>query len=167
MPGAARVLSEYQDLLARTETLIREFQPSLSAGTVITTVVSCRNQLRRAGVRRGLAIAAEAMARARLQVRLAEPDERSVDSECPSGRASSTLPVVGTVRRRKVTGEARIPDTGSRAGSRSAPAPGANDCPDTHPPHTRVRPLPTQDTTRRARSTLPASLRERSSHVPR
>jgi hypothetical protein len=70
MPGAAHVISEYQDLLARTETLIREFQPSLSAGTVITTVVSCRNQLRSAGVRRGLAIAAEAMARARLQVRL-------------------------------------------------------------------------------------------------
>jgi hypothetical protein len=70
MPGAAHVVTEYKDLLARTETLIREFQPSLSAGTVITTVVSCRNQLRSAGVRRGLAIAAEAMARARLQVRL-------------------------------------------------------------------------------------------------
>ena len=70
MPGAAHVMSEYKDLLARTETLIREFQPSLSAGTVITTVVSCRNQLMRSGVRRGLAIAAEAMARARLQVRL-------------------------------------------------------------------------------------------------
>jgi hypothetical protein len=70
MPGAAHVMSEYKDLLARTETLIREFQPSLSAGTVITTVVSCRNALMRSGVRRGLAIAAEAMARARLQVRL-------------------------------------------------------------------------------------------------
>jgi hypothetical protein len=43
MPGAAHVISEYQDLLARTETLIREFQPSLPAGTVITTVVSCQN----------------------------------------------------------------------------------------------------------------------------
>jgi hypothetical protein len=70
MPGAAHVISEYKDLLARTETLIREFQPSLSAGTVIATVVSCRNQLVRTGVQRGLAIAAEAMARARLQVRL-------------------------------------------------------------------------------------------------
>ena len=38
MPGAAHVITEYKDLLARTETLIREFQPSLSAGTVITTV---------------------------------------------------------------------------------------------------------------------------------
>ena len=70
MPGAAHVVSEYKDLLARTETLIREFQPSLSAGTVIATVVTCRDQLMRTGVRRGLAIAAEAMARARLQVRL-------------------------------------------------------------------------------------------------
>jgi hypothetical protein len=70
MPGAADVVTEYKDLLARTETLVREFQPSLSAGTVITTVLSCRNQLMRTGVRRGLAIAAEAMARARLQVRL-------------------------------------------------------------------------------------------------
>jgi hypothetical protein len=70
MPGAAHVISEYQDLLARTETLIREFQPTLSAGTVIATVLSCRNQLMHTGVRRGLAIAAEAMARARLQLRL-------------------------------------------------------------------------------------------------
>ena len=67
MPGAAHVISEYKDLLARTETLIREFQPSLSAGTVIATVLSCRTELMRIGVRRGLAIAAEAMARSRLQ----------------------------------------------------------------------------------------------------
>lgn len=70
MPGAAHVVSEYRDLLASTEALVREFRPFLSAGTVITTVVTCRNQLRRTGVRRGLAIAAEAMARARLQVRV-------------------------------------------------------------------------------------------------
>ena len=70
MPGAADVMTEYEDLLARTETLIREFEPSLSARTVITTVRRCRNELMRTGVRRGLAIAAEAMARARLQVRL-------------------------------------------------------------------------------------------------
>jgi hypothetical protein len=67
MPGAADVMTEYEDLLARTETLIREFEPSLSAGTVITTVRRCRNELMRTGVRRGLAIAAEAMARSRLQ----------------------------------------------------------------------------------------------------
>ena len=70
MPGAAHVVSEDHDLLARTETLIREFHPSLSAGTVIATVSSCRSELMRTGVRRGLAIAAEAMARARLRVRL-------------------------------------------------------------------------------------------------
>ena len=67
MPGAADVMTEYEDLLARTETLIREFEPSLSAGTVITTVQSCRIELLRTGVRRGLAIATEAMARSRLQ----------------------------------------------------------------------------------------------------
>src|SRR4051794_10488703 len=66
MPGAACVIAEHQDLLSRTETLIREFRPSLSADTVITTVRSCRHELMRAGVRRGLAIAAEAMARTRL-----------------------------------------------------------------------------------------------------
>jgi hypothetical protein len=67
MPGAADVMTEYEDLLARTETLIHEFQLSLPAGTVITTVQRCRNELVRTGVRRGLAIAAEAMARSRLQ----------------------------------------------------------------------------------------------------
>jgi len=60
-------MTEDKDLLAGTETLIREFQASLSAGTVITTVVSCRDELVRTGVRQGLAIAAEAMARSRLQ----------------------------------------------------------------------------------------------------
>jgi hypothetical protein len=67
VPGAVQVVTEYKDLLTRTETLIREFQPSLSAGAVIGTVVSCRHELRRTGVRRGLAIAAEAMARSRLR----------------------------------------------------------------------------------------------------
>jgi hypothetical protein len=74
MPGAAHVITEYKDLLARTETLFREFQPSLSAGTVIATVLSCRTELMRTGVRRGLAIAAEAMARARLRSTTSEPD---------------------------------------------------------------------------------------------
>jgi hypothetical protein len=45
MPGAADVVTEYKDLLARTETLIREFQLSLSSGAVITTVVDCRHEL--------------------------------------------------------------------------------------------------------------------------
>jgi hypothetical protein len=79
MPGAAHVVTEYKDLLARTETLIREFQPSLSAGTVVTTVLGCRNELMHAGVRRGLAIAAEAMARSRLQSRTSRTKEPSTD----------------------------------------------------------------------------------------
>jgi hypothetical protein len=66
MPGTAHVMTEHEDLLAGTETLVREFQASMPAGTVITTVVSCRNELMRTGVRQGLAIAAEAMARSRL-----------------------------------------------------------------------------------------------------
>jgi hypothetical protein len=67
MPAATQITTEYADLLARTTTLIREFEPSLPAGTVITTVRGCRDELVRSGVRRGLAIAAEAMARSRLQ----------------------------------------------------------------------------------------------------
>ena len=74
MPGAAHLVTEYRDLLGHTETLIREFQPSLSAGTVITTVLNCRTELRRTGVRRGLAIAAEAMARSRLRAIAAVPE---------------------------------------------------------------------------------------------
>ena len=67
MPGTTPVLTVYDDLPARTETLVREFEPWLSAPTVITTVERCRSELVRTGVRRGLAIAAEAMARSRLR----------------------------------------------------------------------------------------------------
>jgi hypothetical protein len=86
MPGAAHVITEYKDLLARTESLIREFRPSLSAGTVITTVRSCRNELMHTGVRRGLAIAAEAMARSRLQGATAL--DRGAVSRRPHDRSS-------------------------------------------------------------------------------
>jgi hypothetical protein len=72
MPGAAYVVAEYKDLLSRTEQLVREFQPSLSAGMVISTVTGCRDELMRTGVRRGLATATEVMARARLRTRLAD-----------------------------------------------------------------------------------------------
>jgi hypothetical protein len=68
MPATAPVLTEYEDLLARTEILVREFGPGLPAPTVISTVERCRDELVRTGVRRGLAIAAEAMARSRLLV---------------------------------------------------------------------------------------------------
>jgi hypothetical protein len=70
MPGAAHVVTEYKDLLTSTESLVREFQPALSAGVVIMTLTGCRRELMRTGVRRGLATAAEAMARARLRTRL-------------------------------------------------------------------------------------------------
>jgi len=72
MPGAAHVVAEYKDLLTRTESLVREFQSSVSAGMVISTVTGCRKELMRTGVRRGLATATEAMARARLRTWLAD-----------------------------------------------------------------------------------------------
>ena len=116
MPGAAHVITEYKDLLARTETLIREFHPSLSAGTVITTVRSCRNELMRTGVRRGLAIATEAMARARLQSRTSRAKERSTDG-CPATPAEDlggTLLEIGNVNGLRLTGDGRTPDNGAR-----------------------------------------------------
>lgn len=70
MPGAAHVVAEHNDLRIRTQGLVREFHPRLSAGEVITTVARCRQELMRSGVRRGLATATEAMARARLDMRL-------------------------------------------------------------------------------------------------
>jgi hypothetical protein len=69
MSEAAAIVVERKDLLVRTESLIREFHPQLSAGAVITTVTRCRDELVRAGVRAGLATAAESMARARLRAR--------------------------------------------------------------------------------------------------
>jgi|SRR4051794_14256856 hypothetical protein len=66
MGYAATVVVEYKDLLARTEALVREFQPGLSAGTVIRAVTRCRAELLEAGVRHGLASAAEDRARAEL-----------------------------------------------------------------------------------------------------
>ena len=52
---AAIIVAERKALLARTESLVREFHPALPAGTVIHAVTRCRAQLLRAGVRRGLA----------------------------------------------------------------------------------------------------------------
>jgi hypothetical protein len=72
--GHARtVVVEYKDLLARTEDLVREFQPAVAAGTVIRTVTRYRTQLLRSGVRSGLAQAAENLARTRLRNRLTAP----------------------------------------------------------------------------------------------
>jgi hypothetical protein len=68
MPGAAQVVAEHNDLRIRTQGLVREFDPLLPAGEVIATVARCRQELTRSGVRRGLATATEAMARARLRM---------------------------------------------------------------------------------------------------
>jgi hypothetical protein len=70
MAGEAHVVAEHNNLRSRTEGLIQEFHPRLSAGHVITTVARCRHELVRAGLRHGLATATEAMARARLQMPL-------------------------------------------------------------------------------------------------
>jgi hypothetical protein len=69
---AAAIVIERKDLLVRTEDLIREFQPLLSAGTVIATVARCRDELVRSGVRAGLATAVESMARTRLRMHAVE-----------------------------------------------------------------------------------------------
>jgi hypothetical protein len=69
-PAVAQLLHERRELLSRTESLIREFAPGTSAGVVIATVSRCRDELVRAGVRSGLAEAAESMARSRLHARV-------------------------------------------------------------------------------------------------
>jgi hypothetical protein len=104
MPGAAYVVAEYKDLLSRTEQLVREFQPSLSAGMVISTVTGCRDELMRTGVRRGLATATEVMARARLRTRLADGRQGTCTGTptskgwpCPS-RAPGPMPTGGSGR---------------------------------------------------------------------
>ena len=66
MGHAAIIVAERKALLARTESLVREFHPALPAGTVIHAVTRCRAQLLRAGVRRGLAGITEARVRAQL-----------------------------------------------------------------------------------------------------
>ncbi|WP_369134852.1 hypothetical protein [Modestobacter sp. I12A-02662] len=67
MGHAAIVVAERKALLVRTEHLVREFHPVLSAGAVIRAVARCRVELLRAGVRRGLASTTEARVRAQLR----------------------------------------------------------------------------------------------------
>lgn len=55
------------DLYAVAEVLVREFAGLLPAGAVIRQLALCRERLLRAGVRAGLAAAAEAMTRSRLR----------------------------------------------------------------------------------------------------
>jgi hypothetical protein len=75
MGHARTVVVEYKNLIARTEEMIRDFQPAMSAGAVIGTVTRCRSNLLRSGVRRGLADATERMARAQLRNELARDRE--------------------------------------------------------------------------------------------
>jgi hypothetical protein len=63
--SASTVVQERRALLRRTENLVYDLQP-LPAGVVIACVVRCRDELMRMGVRSGLAVASESMARARL-----------------------------------------------------------------------------------------------------
>lgn len=60
------IKDERRHLTDVTEVLVREAYPLRSAGTVISCVLRCRDELLRAGVRAGLADAAESMARSRL-----------------------------------------------------------------------------------------------------
>lgn len=71
---AATVVAERKALLTRTEALVREFHPVLPAGSVIRTVIRCRAELLRAGVRRGLARTTEARVRAQLAPTTASAD---------------------------------------------------------------------------------------------
>lgn len=64
--GARTVLDEHRRLLAVTERLVREFHPGHSAGSVIRTVMACRDELARTGERSAPDTAVEAMARRRL-----------------------------------------------------------------------------------------------------
>ena len=59
--------SVHAELVAVTDTLIAEHSGQVPAGTVIRCVAQAREQLLRAGVRAGLAIAVESMARTRLR----------------------------------------------------------------------------------------------------
>ena len=60
------------EMLAITDTLIAEFAGAVPAGTVIRHIAVAREHLLAAGVRAGLAVAAEAMVRVRL-AQLAAP----------------------------------------------------------------------------------------------
>jgi hypothetical protein len=80
---AAIIVAERKALLARTESLIREFHPALGAGTVIHAVTRCRAELLRAGVRRGLAGITEARVRAQLGRTTANVGGVRVGSDSP------------------------------------------------------------------------------------
>ena len=83
---AAIIVAERKALLARTESLVREFHPALAAGTVINAVTRCRAELLRAGVRRGLAGITEARVRAQLGRTAADVGGVRVGGDSPLSR---------------------------------------------------------------------------------
>jgi hypothetical protein len=113
MGHAATIVAEYEALLWRTEDLVREFQPRLSAGTVIRAVTACRAELRRAGVRDGLARAAEERARTLLQQRAAAASGRGAGGQWSGGRARaghsrSRAPSTATCSENRWSGRATL-----------------------------------------------------------
>lgn len=66
MERALRLKDERAALVDRSHELVEEFA-WLAAGYVIATMVRCRDELERAGVREGLATATLAMTRQRLR----------------------------------------------------------------------------------------------------
>ena len=64
--------STHDEMLAMSQALTDEFSGRVAAGTVIRTVAEAREGLLAAGVREGLVLSVESMARARLGRRLAD-----------------------------------------------------------------------------------------------
>ncbi|SHN60774.1 hypothetical protein SAMN05660350_01002 [Geodermatophilus obscurus] len=89
MGHAAIIVAERKALLARTESLVREFHPALPAGTVIRAVTRCRAELLRAGVRRGPAGITEARVRAHLDRTAADIGGVRVGGDSPVSRPTA------------------------------------------------------------------------------
>jgi hypothetical protein len=81
------------ELLSATSRLIAAFAGSLSAATVVRHIARAREELLRAGVRAGLAVAAESAAEARLLTLLPAHTLRRVGS---AGSSDSHPPVETT-----------------------------------------------------------------------
>jgi hypothetical protein len=76
-PGSEDELVLSRELIAVLDVLLQEFGPHLPAGVVVRHFTVAVRDLQAAGVRSGIAYAAEAMARARL-MRLAAPEQVAV-----------------------------------------------------------------------------------------
>ncbi len=124
MGHAAIVVAERKALLARTDSLVREFHPVLSAGAVIRAVTRCRAELLRAGVRRGLASTTEARVRAQLCRSAASADRigGSRDSRVAGLAPPADQPVERTRSRQPVWGAPGQVTVPQAAASRATPA---------------------------------------------